>query len=217
MTTPTYTMDANEVVVGTPNGPGLYLAPAGTAPPADTSSAWPSPWSILGYISDDGPTVGQNTNKQDLTPWQSIAPIRSVITGREVTLKFILWQLNAQTLALYFDTDPPTPNADGSLSMDVRTDQSGHLYAVGIDSADGDSVLRIAFSRASLSDAGDMQITRGATVPLECTLTALEDNGSLATILVGSASGALTRTPSGNGTGAPAVGNGGSKPASKVA
>lgn len=201
MTTPVHTLDTNEVQVGTPNGPGLYLAPPGTTAPADTSSAWPSPWQILGYISDDGPTIGQNTNKQDITPWQSISPIRSVITGREVTLKFILWQLNAQTLSLYFDTDPATPAVDGSLSMDVRTDQSGHTYAVGIDSADGERVLRIVFEHASLSDAGDMQITRGATVPLECTLTALESNGTIAKILLGPPTAGALMAPSGNGTG----------------
>jgi hypothetical protein len=185
MTTPTYALDTDEVQVGTANGPGLYLAPAGTAAPTDTTSAWPAPWDILGYLSDAGPTVGQNTSKQDLTPWQSISPIRSVITGREVTLHFILWQLNALTLGLYFDTDPATPAADGSITMDVRTDQSGHQYAVGIDAEDNGRIMRIIFGRASLSDAGDMAITRGATVPLECTLTALEDNGSLATVMLG--------------------------------
>jgi hypothetical protein len=191
MTTPTYALDTDEVQVGTPNGPGLYLAPAGTPPPADATSPWAAPWAILGYLSDAGPTVGQNTSKQDLTPWQSIAPIRSVITGREVTLHFILWQLNAMTLGLYFDTDPVTPAADGSVSMDVRTDQAGHRYAVGIDAADNDRVLRVSFLQASLSDAGDMAITRGATVPLECTLTALEDNGVLANVLLGPPGGAL--------------------------
>ena len=189
MTTPVHTLDPDEVQVGSPNGPGLYIAPAGTAAPTDTTSAWPSPWKVLGYLSDDGPTVGQNTTKQDLTPWQSIAPIRSVITNREVTLHFVLWQLNDDTLALYFDTDVPTPAVDGSLTLDVRTDQSGHLYALGVDAEDNGRVLRIVFERASLSDAGDMPIKRGETVPLECTLTALEANGSLATIMLGPTAG----------------------------
>ena len=45
--------------------------------------------------------------------------------------------------------------------MDIRTDQAGHQYAVGIDSQDGERVLRIAFPRANLTDAGDMPIKRG--------------------------------------------------------
>jgi len=181
-------LNSAELHVGTPNGPGLWLAPPGTALPTDTKTAFASPWQILGYLSDAGPTIGQNTTKQDLTPWQSISPIRSVITQREVTLHFILWQLNSLTLSLFFDADPPTPSAtDGSFSMPVRADKGGHQYAVAIDALDGNNVMRVGFTRALLTDAGDMAITRGAAVPLECTMTAQVDNGVLATILSGTA------------------------------
>jgi hypothetical protein len=56
---------------------------------------------------------------------------------------------------------------------------------VGIDARDAERVLRIIFYRASLTDAGDMQITRGAAVPLDCTLSALDDAGKLAKVLLG--------------------------------
>jgi hypothetical protein len=180
-------LDPDEVQVGTANGPGIYLAPAGTAPPVDTWTPWPAPWKVLGYLSDDGPTVGQSVDQENLTPWQSVVPIRTVITGRGVTLQFILWQLNGDTIALYFDADPGTEDTDGLLKMKLRTDTPQHLYAVGIDAQDANRVLRIAFGRASLSDAGDMQITRGAAVPLDCTLSALDDAGDLATIMLGPA------------------------------
>jgi hypothetical protein len=180
-------LDPSEVQVGTANGPGIYLAPAGTDPPENTWDEWPAPWKVLGYLSDDGPTVGQSVDQEDLTPWQSVVPIRSVVTGRAVTLQFVLWQLNGDTIALYFDADPGTEDSDGLLEMKLRSDTPQHLYAVGIDSRDAERVFRIAFGRASLSDAGDMQITRGATVPLDCTLSALDDAGDLATILLGPA------------------------------
>jgi hypothetical protein len=208
MTTPAATLDADEVQVGTPNGPGLYLADVGTAPPTGTTDEWPAGWNLLGYISEDGPTVGQDTTSEALTPWQSVAPVKNVITGRTVTLQFVLWQINERTLALYFDADVPTPGADGSIDMEVRTDQAGHLYAVGIDSRDGDRVLRVIFPRANLSDAGDMAISRGAVVPLDCTLSALETNGVLALVKLGPAVAGGNGNGDGmrasrNGTGAP--------------
>src|SRR5215471_2644490 len=224
MTTPTECWLPDEVQVGTPNGPGIYVAPPGTAPPADTSTAYPAPWACLGYLSDDGPTVGQSTDSTDLTPWQSVAPIKSIITSRSVTMQFVLWQLNARTLALYFDTDIPVEGTDGSLDMHVRTDQAGHTYAISIDSRDGNRVLRVTFPRASLSDAGDMAITRGAVVPLDCTLSALETAGVLANIQLGPSVAGQPLSASANGTGAAAAeaqaggarvprrGNGGSQP-----
>jgi hypothetical protein len=200
------TLDPDEVQIGTANGPGIYLAPVGTALPADTETDFATPWAILGYLSDDGPTVGQNTDSNDITPWQSVVPLRTVITSRAITLQFVLWQINAQTVALYFDADPETPDADGSFSMDVRSDSPQHLYAVAIDSRDGDRVLRLGFPRSSLSAAGDMQIQRGAAVPLDVTLSALDNAGVLATVQVGAA-GALTQAVV--QAGAAKVGNGG--------
>jgi hypothetical protein len=194
MTTPT--LDPTEVQVGTANGPGLYLAPAGTPMPADTVTPWATPWLILGYLSADGPTVGQNTSHNDITPWQSVVPLRSVITARQITLKFTMWQLNDATLALYFDADVPTPAADGSFDLEVRSDTPQHLYAVGIDAADAEQTMRIGFTRASLTDAGDMAIKRGEAVPLEVTLTGLDDAGILAHVMLGptTAGGLLTAT-----------------------
>ena len=67
-TPPPITLDPDQVQVGTPNGPGVYLAEVGTAPPTDTTSPWGAGWQILGYLSDDGPTIGQNTSSDQLTP-----------------------------------------------------------------------------------------------------------------------------------------------------
>ena len=183
-------LTAAEVRVGTP-GPtgGLWVAPAGTALPIDTKTAFTTPWLPLGYVSDAGATVGQNTTKQDITPWQSIAPVRSVITLREMTLHMILWQVNAQSLAIYFDADQPVPSpTDGSFTMPVQADKGGHIYAFAVKSVDGNNVLIIGMTRASLTDAGDMALTRASAVPMECTLTAQVDNNVLCTVMSGPAS-----------------------------
>ena len=98
----------------------------------------------------------------------------------------MLWQLNAITLGLYFDAGSPCPIPDdGSIDMELRSDAPQQLYAIGIDCADAERVLRIAFGRASLTAAGDMQITRGAAVPLDCTLSALDDGGRLGYVKLG--------------------------------
>ena len=179
------TLNPSEVQVGTANGPGIWLAPAGTEPPDSTDEDYEDPWRILDYLSDDGPTVGSSTDTEDITPWQSVVPLRSVITGRSVTLQFVLWQLNAVTLGVYFDAEEPVPDADGNIDMELRTDAPQRLHAISIDSADAERTFRISFGRASLSSAGDMQITRGAAVPLDCTLAALDDGGVLGRVQLG--------------------------------
>jgi hypothetical protein len=179
-----YAMDPTQVQTGQNNGPGLWVAPAGTQLPVDCKTPFATPWEILGYISDDGPTIGQSADSNEIVPWQSMVPIRTVITKRQITMKFTLWQLNEQTLAMYFDVPVPTA-VSGLIDMQVRTDQPQQLYALAVDTLDGLNALRIGFTRASLSDAGDMAIKRGEAVPLECTLSALDDSGVIAHVMLG--------------------------------
>jgi len=182
---PPYALDPTQVLNGQNKGPGLYLAPAGTAGPADTTVAWPAAWTILGYASNDGATIGVSTDTNEIVPWQSIVPLLTAVTKRLVTMKFTLWQLNDQTLALYFDADVPTVTGGNAFTLDVRSDKPQHIYAVGIDAADINHTMRVIFPRANLTDAGDMQIKRGEAVPLEVTLTALDTAGSMAKVLLG--------------------------------
>jgi hypothetical protein len=178
-------LNPDEVQVGTANGPGIYAAPAGTTMP-DIDGDWEtSGWDSLGYLSDDGPTVGQSTDSEDITPWQSVVPIRSVITSRGVTLQFVMWQLGSLQLGMYFDVDPPEED-EGVIDFDIRTDSPQRLHAVAIDARDADRIFRIGFYRASLSAAGDMQIQRGAAIPLDVTLSALDDGGKLARVILAS-------------------------------
>lgn len=209
--TPEACLRADEVQIGTNDGPGIYVAPPGTDLPATTQTPFADPWQCLGYLSDDGPTIGSSTDSEQLTPWQSAAPIKNIITSRQVTMQFVMWQLNPLTLALYFDTEVPAESGDGELDFVVRTDQAGQEHAVAVAARDGNRVLRIGFLRATLTDAGDMQIQRGAVIPLDVTMAALETSGQLAHIQLGratagpmaaSANGvqteaAPTRTPAG--------------------
>jgi hypothetical protein len=250
----TYGLNPAQLQVGAANGPGVWLAPPGTPLPATTKAAFASPWSIIGYTSVDGPTVGQATTVANIIPWQSITPLRSVITERSVTMKFIMWQLNDLTMALYFDQAQPTVTSrvdpscgttisspavtdtaalatdvgsavsgtgipagativaatagtgftlsapatatgaavaltisDGSFTMPVLSGAPQHLHSVAIDSLDGNDVFRIGFTRASLSAVADMTVKRGEAVPMEVTLTGLDDSGTMATVMLGKA------------------------------
>lgn len=184
-------LDADQILLGINNGPGIYIAPVGTAPPADLQTAWAAPWATLGYLSDDGVTLGASTDSDTLTPWQSTSPVRTVITGKELTMKFVMWQTDPASVALYFDMLPPT-GTDGAFSADITSGGGGNLYSIGLDVLDGGTIMRVVFPRAQLSDAGDVSIKRGEAIGWDVTLSALDNNGILGHIEVGPSTAALS-------------------------
>ena len=186
-------LNSENLLLGTANGPGLYLSPVGTAPPTDTTTAWDPAWVSLGYASEDGPTVSSSTSSNDIRGWQSLGVLRSVITERTVTVQFQLLEWNALNLGLYWDVDAPVIAADGTFKFDVRSDQAGQKHQLGVDIKDGANEARLIFPVVQLNAAGDMQFQRGALAVLDVTFSALETNGVLLNVIgnIPGAGGAL--------------------------
>jgi hypothetical protein len=170
----------DEVIIGTSNGPGIWVAPVGTAAPLTASAVPAAPWSTLGYLSEDGVTFSQSTDSEAITPWQSRAAVRTIITKRELNLEFTMLQFNEQNVALYFSSEEPA--SGDSWDLEVRSDAPAKNYAILVDVKDGDNTVRYHFPRATLSEAGDMEVTKSGAIGLPVTMAAQDDNGVLANI-----------------------------------
>jgi len=174
-------LSSDQLVIGTANGVGIYVADSLTTPaPTDTATDWGTGWVPLGYASDDGPTISSSTDTTDITAWQALGSLRSVITGRTITVQFQLMQWSAVNVALYWDIDTPTfDNTTGAYSFSVRSDQAGRRRQIGVDVKDGANIVRIIFPRVQLNAAGDLQFQRSAAAVLDVTFAALETDGVL--------------------------------------
>jgi hypothetical protein len=94
-----------------------------------------------------------------------------------------MWETTPTTMGLWFDIDPPVAAA-GILTFDIASNAGGLLYSVALDVADQATVFRIRFPRAQLSDSGDTTISRGSAIGWDATLSALDDNGILAEVMM---------------------------------
>lgn len=178
-------LNANEVVVGTANGAGLYIAPVGTALPTDTTADLPAAWKALGYTTEDG--VGQmlDIETEDIMSWQELAPVRTVTKSRTLTLKFSMLQWNPTTLALFMGAPEPKPAADGSFTLDLRMSDRPTEHAMLIDIDDAGRKYRIGLYRTILSATDDLALQRGTSAPLGVTVKALSVNGDVYRLLAG--------------------------------
>ena len=172
-------LQADDVLIGTANGPGIWMAPVGTSAPTDATSALAADWSTLGYLSEDGVTLSQSTNSEDIYPWQGRSPVRTMITERNLALEFSMFEFNEQNLQLYFGMEQATQGTADSWSLNVVSNAPAQIYSFVIDVADLDVKVRYYIPRGSLSDAGDLEITDSGVMALPVTLKTLDSAGEL--------------------------------------
>jgi hypothetical protein len=154
---------ANVVVAGTGH---VWVAPDGTTLPADLDPL-DDPWTDIGYISEDGVTFTISRDQTDIAAWQSLEPVRVLITSEPKVIGFELMEFDEDTLVLAFRggtvvAGPPAkytpPDAGAS---DVR--------AMVVDGIDGAYTFRFVFPRVSLQGDVEWNLNRSDAVrfPLE--------------------------------------------------
>lgn len=184
MSTPT--LDANNVVIGTANGVGLLFAPVGTAKPSTTTEDWPAGWETLGYVHEDGLTISKEIETEQIKAWQSQAPLRTVVTGKTLSLGMTLIELTPRSAGVYFGEEVPE-GTDDDFTLQVTTSGAPPEYAYALDVKDGDSAVRVIIGRGTLAESGEVPVKAAEAMGLPITIDALDEDGILATIIRGAA------------------------------
>lgn len=162
-------IDGTEVRVA---GAGhVYVAPAGTALPADLE-ALPAAWLDLGYVTEDGVGFSFGRETSDLNAWQG-SKIRVLTTAEPASVNFALMQTNKDTLPVAFGggsiataggVHTYTPPAAG-----VNTER-----AAVIEFTDGDVSYRYCIPRIQLEGAVEFTLVKTGAVTYPLTFGVLD-------------------------------------------
>jgi hypothetical protein len=137
-------------------------------------AALASPWSNLGYTSEDGVTFTASPTVEEIRAWQKATPVRRIVTARDASAAFTLEQTNLDTFALAFGGGDWTEPTAGVYRYDPPADEDAlGEYAVVVDFADGDRNSRIVIMRATVNEAVETQLVRNNAAMLPVTLAAL--------------------------------------------
>jgi len=173
--------DATESFVGG-NGQ-MSVAPIGTALPTTTLGALNAAFVGLGYLTEDGPTFTVGKETTDFPAWQSFDPIRSAVTGREITVAGVLQQWNEDTVPLAFGGGVISGTTPNFKYTPPEPEDGVDERSLVLDINDGDVHVRIVFPRGYATEAVETQFQRGATSVLPITFKALKpDVGSIYSI-----------------------------------
>lgn len=163
--------DANEVVVG--SGGKIYIAPVGTPEPNTPTEALNAAYKDLGYISEDGVTASFGVTVEDINAFQSLLPIRRVVTGRTADISFVLRQWNADTFSLALGGGSFDETGGNYIFYPPENDAALAENAVIIEWNDGSKNYRLIIRRAVVVESVETQIVRNAAADLPVTLSIL--------------------------------------------
>ena len=83
-------LDPDNVLIGAANGPGLWLAPVGTARPTNSYDDFSGDWEACGYLTEDAVKITVETDSEDIMVWQSLSAIDTLLKAKKLGLEFTM-------------------------------------------------------------------------------------------------------------------------------
>jgi hypothetical protein len=80
----------------------VYVADENSTVPADITVTPSAAWADLGYTTEDGVTFSVESSTDDLGAWQSLEPLRILVTAEPKAFNFTLRQLERQSFLTAF-------------------------------------------------------------------------------------------------------------------
>lgn len=144
----------------------LWVAPVGTAMPADITAALDPAFKDVGYLNPDGITLETSSEKVDIEALQSLAPIKSFVTKREAKLSLGAIEFTGQNFSLAFPGKLTGAGGKYTFTPDETVDVN---RAFILEVNEGKKKLRWLFPKAGQTGDVSFQITKqdAIAIPLE--------------------------------------------------
>lgn len=149
-------------------------APIGTTAPTDAVSPLDAAFVDLGYISDEGVTLGFDDSVENKFAWQNAQLIRSITSESVTSLSFSMLEIKGVTLEYFFRGSSMTQVAANNYRLDgAPIVADPHMLVVDI--VDGAKSMRWLFGNAEVVSRGEIPITNSDLMMLPVTLNFYPD------------------------------------------
>lgn len=164
-------IDTDEIRVGVTGT--VYVAPTGTALPAEPADALNVAFVELGAINEDGLTLAPEKTIEKIRAWQSSKPVRTVVNEDDLTVSFALMQWNTVNLKLVFGggTVSATPLGDTKFVPPAAGTVDERAFV--IDWVDGTVTYRLVIPTGMVTEVEEIPIAKDKAAELGLTIEVL--------------------------------------------
>ena len=175
--------DTDEIVIGA-NGT-VRVAPVGTSIPTTAGASFAGGWIDLGYTSEDGVTVTDSKDIEDIPVWQLFYPARRIVTSRDFTVAFVLRQWSTETVSLAFGGGDFTWVGAGQYKYEPPSPEMIDERSLAVDWQDGDKNYRLIIPKGMVTENVETNIVRtgAADLPITFGVIGTDDAGAPWTLL----------------------------------
>lgn len=161
--------DEDNVRVGL-TGKILFAAKGSTAP-TDLVTPWDAAWIDVGYLSEDGVEMTYSTETTDIPVWQSLSPVRKILTGVDMTFGFTGMEMKKSVMTLYFPS-ATIGTTGGVHTLAIPSAPDPDERALGFEWEDGAITNRLIVPRCEVTERGSITISKGGAASLNMTASA---------------------------------------------
>jgi hypothetical protein len=136
-------------------GADVYIAPVGTAVPADVTTAWAAAWSAVGLLDGaEGFTENRDAESKEHYAWGGTL-VKKTTSKHKRTIKFVALEDNDVVFALVNPGSTRTV-AGGVTTSKVKTPTAAE-FAIAFETLDGTKKKRRIVKRATVESVGDVK------------------------------------------------------------
>ncbi|MET8717336.1 IPT/TIG domain-containing protein [Streptomyces sp. NPDC004735] len=174
------TTNNNEIVI--PQLSRLWLAPVGTAAPADATAQWPEGWYTVGLFTEDSLKFNSEPNFEQVRSAQSSYPTRTFQTTDAATVEVDLQQWSGRNFKAVYgggSITAVTPSGGGNKHFRFAPPRIGGRseVAAGIEIIDGGKHYRYLLPRTMQMEgvSKDLAKAKEALLPLRLAVQGGDD------------------------------------------
>lgn len=173
------TPDATKVAVleGAVTG-AIFVAPTTTALPTDATTALGSGYSCLGFTSDDGITITEETSNNSLRVWEGRVEVRNTRTEYTEQISFTPVECNADVAKLIWGEDKVTVAQSGALTIQHHGASMEPVHIV-IEAVPYAGAVARYCCKAQLTERGDVTGNGQDFAGRELTFNCLATSGGI--------------------------------------